>query len=184
MLKKTAVLLFAAALAACGKSAEEGAPAELGVTPAAESETPPELTLPPPPATPDAVAVNEPLPPMEGATGIRLTRQARMETGESEAPFEADLFYYQGADGSVLVRLENVRAAPAVKGDLFVSRELAPVTPQQGQNVLLRLGALKGPTGSMNYLIEKGTDLSDARSIALIEPNTWRVLAYTTLQTP
>lgn len=178
------------ALAACGKTETPpaaGTPAETAASAAEDSLAPmaQPMTEADAGAEPAAlsVAVNEPLPPFEDGSGIVLAARGSFQALDKDLPVSGEMYLYEAPDGSRLLRLENLQSSKDLRLDVALSRNAAPASATDALDAAL-IGALKGPSGNMNYLLPRGTDLSAIRAIALVEHGQPRVLAYATLARP
>lgn len=164
------LLLTSLGLWGCGKKsapATQDAAAEAAPVAAAGDAT--SASEPPVPAAPPAVAIDEHMPPIDeskGAPQLMLTGQLLPLNPEQDV--SGNVMLYKMPDQSHLLRIENlhfINAAPDL--DLALARIASPHSPEDLQN-LLALGALKGPSGNMNYLIPKEQDVSEMHSLVLL----------------
>ena len=169
---RTVLLMgLAALLAACGDPPAPPAAAPLEPVKKTAPAAVPLDEMPAPEAATPGIAVDEPLPPFEDDSGIILYAQGALRMSDSAQPVSGEVFIYEAPDGSRLLRLENV----------FSSKELRIDVAVQGETLRM-IGPLKGPSGNMNYLLERGFDLSGTTSIALVESGSGRVLALAPIE--
>lgn len=100
-----------------------------------------------------------------------------------EKRIAGEITLYQFGDGSRMLRVENLHTPPELQLDLVLTQAPAPKTADDLQG-MLRVGVLKGPSGNMNYLIDKSTDLSGQRSVALVVHGQTAVVAHAVLTRP
>jgi len=175
----TCVALGGIALSACGDkqaapppaTPESAAPTVEPLAPAPEPE--PDLAAADPALD---VAVNEPLPPFEDDSGIILASKSVLRASDAALAISGDVLLYEAPDGSRLLRLENLQSPKDLRIDLALSRVAAPASAEDARTAML-IGALKGPSGSMNYLLESNVSVDGVRAFVLLEHGQPRVLA-------
>lgn len=164
------ILLTSLGLWGCGKKStpatQDAAQQAAPVAAAGEGTA---ASQPPVPAPPPALAIDERMPPIDESKGA----PQRMLTGQllplnPEQDVSGNVTIYKMPDQSHLLRIENlhfVDKAPDL--DVALARVASPRSPEDLQN-LLALGALKGPSGNMNYLIPREQDVSEMHSLVLL----------------
>lgn len=186
LLLLTCFTLGCAALSGCGDKAPPSAPTTPAASaPALEPLAPVSESEPDTAAADPAldVAVNEPLPPFEDDSGIILASKSVLRTADAALNISGDVLLYEAPDGSRLLRLENLQSPKEVRIDLALSRVAAPASAEDARNAVL-IGALKGPSGSMNYLLESSVSIDGVRAFVLLERGQPRVLASAPLSKP
>ena len=184
--RKIFPLMLTAMLLACGNK-EAAPPAQATPAPAASApasaQAPAAEPEPAPAESVSSVAINEPLPPFEEDSGIVLTSKSLFKVSDSSLLISGDVFLYEAPNGSRLLRLENVLAPKEILIDLAFGRVPEPKSEDDARSAVV-IGALKGPSGNMNYLLEKTVDISPVRSFVLLEHGKPRVLASAPLSKP
>lgn len=122
------------------------------------------------------VAVDEPLPPLEEISGIVTDSISNWSVADPEVEISGKVLLYTAPDGSRLLRLEDLRTPKDLRIDLALSNSARPASPEEARAARV-VGALKGPSGNMNYLLEAGISLNGVVSFVLLENGQGRILA-------
>ncbi len=183
---KLALLIAALCLTACGKKTETPpaqAPERAEHVPPAGPQTAqaPEQAEPVPVIAGEEVSINEPMPPVdeEGAPP-KITAQGKCRGADAQHPVTGDVVIYDAGSGSRLLRIENLKAAGA--GDLGLVHSVEPAAADV--TAMASLGALKGASGNMNYLVERKLELAPPRSLVLLARDTHALVGICSLEAP
>ena len=183
-----AILAALVCLSACGKKPD--APAALAPeqaehvvpsVPQTTSVSAPEQAEHLPVIAGEEVSINEPMPPVdeEGAPP-KITAQGKCQGADAAHSVSGEVTIYDAGFGSRLLRIENLKSQGA--GELGLAHSAAPAAADV--TAMASLGALKGASGNMNYLVERKLDLAPPRALVLVARDTHALIGYCTLAAP